>query len=191
MTVRRSPPVAARPGVGCPVVTGVPAATGAVRSSVRAAMTGPCVATYLDDLLATAGDRVAAVHASGDAGGLAEHAAVAAARRRGHRLRQAIVGDAVAVIAEVKRASPSRGDLAPGIGAAEQARRYLDGGASAVSVLTEPSRFKGSLDDLSAVADLGAAALRKDFLVDPVMVHEAAVAGAAGVLLIVAALTDG
>lgn len=97
----------------------------------------------------------------------------------------------VAVIAEIKRRSPSRGDLAPIADVAEQARRYISGGAAALSVLTEPAHFGGSLDDLSAVADaVPAPALRKDFLVDPYQVWEAAAAGAGAVLAIVAALPD-
>ena len=148
------------------------------------------MATYLDDLLDTARSRAAALHDAGAARSLREAAERVAEDRAPHRLRTALADPGVAVIAEVKRASPSRGDLAPGVDAATQARRYLEGGAAAISVLTEPTRFKGDLEDLAAVSDLGAVALRKDFVVDPVMVHEAVVAGASGVLLIVAALTD-
>ncbi|MGH8885225.1 MAG: indole-3-glycerol phosphate synthase TrpC [Egibacteraceae bacterium] len=101
----------------------------------------------------------------------------------------ALAGDGVAVIAEVKRASPSRGRLAAIGDPAALARRYAEGGAAAVSVLTEPTHFAGSLDDLATVA---AAAplpvLRKDFVVDRYQVLEARAAGAAAVLLIVAAL---
>lgn len=148
------------------------------------------MATYLDDLLATARERVATVHDAGAAQDLRAAAERAAAGATPRRLHAALTRPGVAVIAEVKRASPSRGDLAPGIDAPTQARRYLDGGAAAISVLTEPSRFKGALVDLEAVATLDAVALRKDFVVDEVMVHEAVVAGASGVLLIVAALSD-
>jgi indole-3-glycerol phosphate synthase len=105
-------------------------------------------------------------------------------------LYDAVAGPGVGVIAEVKRASPSKGPLAPELDAAEQARAYLDGGAIAVSVLTEPDRFHGSLEDLAAVAGLGCPALRKDFLVDPYQVWEARLAGASAVLLIVAALEE-
>ncbi len=115
----------------------------------------------------------------------------AAARRRPPSLADALSGPGVAVVAEVKRASPSRGDLAPIPDAGALARRYRDGGAAAVSVLTEPLAFKGSLDDLEAVvAAVDIPALRKDFVVDPYQVHEAAAVGAAAVLLIVAALDD-
>ena len=102
--------------------------------------------------------------------------------------------DGFGIIAEVKRASPSAGSLAAGANALEQAHAYLAGGASAISVLTEPDRFGGSLTDLSEVsAGLGSTsvpAMRKDFLVDPYQVLEAREAGAGGVLVIVAMLDD-
>ena len=108
----------------------------------------------------------------------------------GPSLTAALAVPGVSVIAEIKRASPSKGDLAPDMDAPAQARAYLDGGAAAISVLTEPDRFKGHLGDLAAVSALGAPALRKDFLVDPYQVWEARAAGAAAVLLIVAALDE-
>lgn len=146
------------------------------------------MATYLDDLLETARARVEAVRGLAD--DLRAEAELQAGQRPSGRLRDALSVPGVSVIAEVKRASPSKGELAPGIDAPTQAQRYLDGGAAAISVLTEPSRFKGDLPDLAAVSRLGAVALRKDFIVDEVMVHEAVVAGASGILLIVAALDD-
>jgi len=95
----------------------------------------------------------------------------------------------VKIIAEVKRASPSRGDLAAIPDPAHQARLYEEGGASAVSVLTEERRFKGSLADLEAVrAEVALPVLRKDFVANPYQVLEARAAGADLVLLIVAAL---
>jgi indole-3-glycerol phosphate synthase len=97
----------------------------------------------------------------------------------------------LALIAEVKRRSPSKGDIAPGLDAVARARAYESAGADAISVLTEPDRFGGSLDDLRAVAAAVALpVLRKDFIVDACQVREAAGAGAAAVLLIVAALSD-
>ncbi len=95
----------------------------------------------------------------------------------------------LSVIAEVKRRSPSRGVLAAGLDAVAQARIYEDAGAAAVSVLTEPFHFDGSLDDLVAVKGaVDIPALRKDFLLDPAQVFEARAAGADAALLIVAAL---
>ena len=103
----------------------------------------------------------------------------------------------MAVIAEVKRASPSKGDIAPGMDAVDQAMKYARGGAAGISVLTEPTWFKGSLEDMAgvraAVEALGAArpaVLRKDFIIDAYQVVEARVHGADAVLLIVAALDD-
>ena len=98
-------------------------------------------------------------------------------------------GDRVKVIAEVKRASPSRGDLAGIPDPAHLAGLYEQGGASAISVLTEGRRFKGSLADLEAVkARVALPVLRKDFIATPYQVFEARASGADLVLLIVAAL---
>ncbi len=97
--------------------------------------------------------------------------------------------DAVRVIAEVKRASPSKGAINPSLDAAEQAARYVAGGASAISVLTEPTRFGGSLQDLADVSRrVAAPVIRKDFIVAPVQLWEARAAGASAALLIVRAL---
>ena len=106
--------------------------------------------------------------------------------------RQAGLPEPLALIAEVKRRSPSKGDIAPDLDAVAQALAYERAGADAISVLTEPSRFGGSMDDLRAVtAAVGIPVLRKDFIVDPYQVWEAADAGAAAVLLIAAALPAG
>jgi indole-3-glycerol phosphate synthase len=97
--------------------------------------------------------------------------------------------DRVRIIAEVKRASPSRGPLADIPDPAALAVSYETGGASAISVLTEGRRFGGSLGDLEAVrAAVSIPVLRKDFIADPYQVFEARAAGADLVLLIVAAL---
>lgn len=95
----------------------------------------------------------------------------------------------IKVIAEVKRASPSRGDLAPIADPAALAKIYADNGASTISVLTEGRKFKGTLEDLQAVrAEVSIPVLRKDFIAEKYQILEARAAGADVVLLIVAAL---
>ena len=97
----------------------------------------------------------------------------------------------VGLIAEVKRASPSKGVLRETLDPAFQARAYADGGASAVSVLTDRKYFRGSLDDLLAVrAAVSVPVLRKEFIVEEYQLWESRAAGADAVLLIVAALED-
>ncbi|MFT4293990.1 MAG: indole-3-glycerol phosphate synthase TrpC [Micropruina sp.] len=99
--------------------------------------------------------------------------------------------DQLAVIAEVKRSSPSKGALADIPDPAALAAQYAAGGASAISVLTEKRRFNGTLDDLVAVrAAVDAPVLRKDFIVTDYQLWEARAAGADLALLIVAALGD-
>nr|WP_286207095.1 indole-3-glycerol phosphate synthase TrpC [Thermomicrobium sp. CFH 73360] len=103
-------------------------------------------------------------------------------------------GERVRIIAEVKRASPSRGVFAAGVDAVTVAEDYLAGGAAALSVLTDGPFFHGSLEDLERVAMRAHAGqppvpvLRKDFIFDPYQVLEARAAGADALLLIVAAL---
>src|SRR6476469_5273459 len=95
----------------------------------------------------------------------------------------------IGVIAEVKRASPSKGALATISDPAKLARAYQDGGARILSVLTEQRRFHGSLDDLDVVREsVSIPVLRKDFIVRPYQIHEARAHGADMLLLIVAAL---
>jgi indole-3-glycerol phosphate synthase len=110
-----------------------------------------------------------------------------------HRLLRALEADLprLKIIAEFKRRSPSAGIIRDDLSAADIARSYERGGACAISVLTDEEYFGGSLEDLSA-ARSGARlpVLRKDFIIDPIQIYEAAMAGADAVLLIVAALDD-
>ncbi|VAW07749.1 Indole-3-glycerol phosphate synthase [hydrothermal vent metagenome] len=95
------------------------------------------------------------------------------------------------IIAEIKRKSPSAGVLAETLVPEEQAVVYVDGGAAAISVLTEPEFFAGSVADLQAVREaVDIPLLRKDFVVDSAQIYETKVLGADAVLLIVAILTD-
>lgn len=120
---------------------------------------------------------------------LAQVKAKAAKARSPHHVLPVLLEPGVGVIAEVKRASPSRGRLADIADPAALAGIYADAGARVISVLTEGRRFGGSLADLDAVrAAVDIPVLRKDFIVSPYQVHEARAHGADLVLLIVAAL---
>jgi indole-3-glycerol phosphate synthase len=104
-------------------------------------------------------------------------------------LRDALKRKTVAVIAEVKRKSPSKGWINPGITAESQARAYAAGGAAAISVLTEPNHFNGSVEDLESVGStVQIPVLKKDFHIDPIQLMEAVAHGATAALLIARAL---
>ncbi len=105
-------------------------------------------------------------------------------------LRHNHPGQHPALIAEIKRSSPSRGSINAGLDPVELARIYQQNGASAISVLTDRHYFSGSLDDLRQIVRLTPRlpVLRKDFLFDPYQVYEARAAGADAVLLIAACL---
>ncbi len=103
----------------------------------------------------------------------------------------ALGGDHIRLIAEVKRASPSKGLLCPDYNPVELAKTYARGGAAAISVLTEANYFEGSIDHLSAVREeFRLPLLRKDFLFDPYQVYESRAYGADALLLIVAILSQ-
>jgi indole-3-glycerol phosphate synthase len=112
-----------------------------------------------------------------------------AAGRVPHAFRDALAAPGLSIIAEHKRRSPSAGLIRAGATVTEIARAYERGGAAAMSVLTEERHFDGSLEDLrEARAACALPLLRKDFIVDPYQLREAAWAGADAILLIVAAL---
>lgn len=143
--------------------------------------------TVLDDIVAGVREDLAAREAVVPLASLKERAArTPEAKECLSRLRLA---DAVTVIAEVKRSSPSKGALAQISDPAALAAEYEKGGAAVISVLTEQRRFNGSLADLDSVrATVDIPVLRKDFVVTPYQVWEARAHGADLVLLIVAAL---
>ena len=142
---------------------------------------------FLDDMIARRAARVAA-----EWGGLApaDRERLACCSRP-PRAFAAVLSDRadVAVIAEIKKASPSAGPIAPECEASKQALHYEDGGAAAISVLTEPEVFAGSFADLSDVADaVEVPVLCKDFVVDPVQLFVARGHGADAALLMVSVL---
>ena len=127
---------------------------------------------------------------------ISELEAAARSRPTPLSLRAALAGPEMSVIAEIKRASPSRGRFPVAVDPAKVATEYLEGGAAAISVLTDEPFFQGSLGDLDATAEVALACrrpvpiLRKDFVVDPYQILEARAHGADAVLLIAAALDD-
>ncbi len=144
--------------------------------------------TVLDNILAHKVEEIAARKASASA------ATVIAAAREAPPPRDmlaAVRRETVALIAEIKRASPSRGILLADFDPVALATIYAANGAAAISVLTDERFFGGDLAHLTAVrAAVSVPVLRKDFVLDPYQVYEARAAGADAVLLIVAALDD-
>jgi indole-3-glycerol phosphate synthase len=104
---------------------------------------------------------------------------------------EALSRKGLSIIAEVKKASPSKGVIADDFPYLDIAREYEESGADAISCLTEPERFRGSNVYLREIAErAGIPVLRKDFTVDPYMIYQAKLLGASAVLLIAAILTD-
>ena len=144
----------------------------------------------LDQIVAARRASVAAARRSADLKAL-ERAALAHTPRGFRRALEAAAAQGVAVIAELKKASPSRGLIRAEFNAAVLARELEAAGAAALSVLTEEEHFQGSLANLRAASDATRLpCLRKDFMVDEFQLLEARACGADAVLLIVAALTD-
>lgn len=143
--------------------------------------------SFLDDLVAAAHARVAAGKDALTDEVLEQRIAAAAPARS---LAAALASPGMSLIAEVKRASPLKGPLDLDLDAARLAETYAAAGASAISVLTEPEGFKGSLEDMGAALGAGVPVLRKDFVVDPWQLMESRAAGADAVLLIVRVVGD-
>lgn len=137
---------------------------------------------FLDEILASTQGRVEAARRERSFENVEREAAAAPAPRD---LRGALAGEEVALIAEIKRATPALGRIAADLQAGPTAAAYARAGAAAVSVLTEPSLFEGALEDLAPAREAGLPLLRKDFLVDTYQVYEARAAGADAVLVIV------
>ena len=150
--------------------------------------------SVLDDILAAKRDEVTLLHQPGSRDAI-RRAALDAPPTRGfaRRVRERSRGEErLAVIAEIKRRSPSKGPLAPELDAAMVAQRYEDGGAACLSVLTDRPFFGGMVEDLqrARAAATETPVLRKDFTIDADQLYEGRGIGADAVLLIVAALPD-
>ncbi len=146
--------------------------------------------TFLQNVTVEARERVEQAREFGYFAKLQKQAEQNREERESHALHRALSRrDRTNIIAEIKRASPSKGVIKGEIDVAKLARSYAAGGAAAISVLTEPKHFDGTLSDLvAAVRSVDIPILRKDFIVDEYQIVEAAAAGASAILLIVAAL---
>jgi len=144
--------------------------------------------TYLDEIIAACQQRLKETRARIPLDQVQE---AVQARHERRDFAGALSGDGLRIIAELKKASPSRGLLRPDYRCRELAQGYEAAGAAALSVLTEGHFFQGSLTDLIDARDaVGLAVLRKDFIFDSYQVYESAAANADAVLVIVAAVPD-
>lgn len=145
-------------------------------------------AGYLDRIIERTIERVGGDKKQRGIGDLEREAALVPSVRP---FGDAVAREVIGVIAEIKRRSPSAGEISGEVSVEEQAHAYSDGGAVALSVLTEPHFFDGTLEDLKVARDeCDLPVLRKDFIVDTYQVVESKAAGADAILLIVAALQD-
>lgn len=131
---------------------------------------------FLDEVVAQKRDEVECLRKSPPPMGLAEPL---------NAFETALYAPGLSVIAEIKRRSPSKGDLAPNLDARKKAKDYRDGGAAAVSCLTDRRFFGARATDFAEACAAGLPVLRKDFIIDPLQVDESRAMGAAAILLIV------
>ena len=144
--------------------------------------------SFLENILAA---KQAEIAAARNLKPQAELERLAAKREDFRGFAESLARPGVRVIAEIKRASPSLGDIRPDLHPGDLALAYQTGGAAAISVLTEPEFFKGSAKDLKRAREVvELPVLRKDFILDPYQVYETAAMGADAMLLIVRILDD-
>ena len=149
--------------------------------------------TFLSEIVARKRRTVAKLRATSTVDALRARAVEIRKNAAPHRLFEALnaTSPTLKIIAEFKRSSPSVGTIRDDLSPADVTGHYERGGACAISVLTDEEYFGGSIEDLSAVrSSTRLPVLRKDFIVDPIQIYEAAIAGADAILLIVAALDD-
>lgn len=148
--------------------------------------------TFLEKLIASKRASIAPRRRAGDLDAIKQKALHQRETAIPNRFRDAVNRtDRTNIIAEIKRASPSRGVINDSINVVDLAKKYSTGGAAAISVLTETEYFRGSLGDLRGVrAAVDLPILRKDFIVDELQIYESAACGADAILLIVGALVD-
>lgn len=144
--------------------------------------------SFLDQILSAKRDEISAAQSLKPQ---AELERLAAKREDFRGFAESLARPGVRVIAEIKRASPSLGDIRPDLHPGDLAVAYQDGGAAAISVLTEPAFFKGSAKDLKRAREfVELPVLRKDFILDPYQVYETAAMGADAILIIARILDD-
>ena len=149
--------------------------------------------TFLSEIVARKRRTVAKLRATSTVGALRVRAVEIRKNAAPHCLSKALnaTSPALKIIAEFKRSSPSGGMIRDDLSPADVAGHYERGGACAISVLTDEEYFSGSIEDLRSVrSNTHLPVLRKDFIVDPIQIYEAAIAGADAILLIVATLDD-